>query len=176
MWYKINWQKYPSARREKNYMRACRISAEEVQIFFATQVLFSWLLLQLCRLKIKTKTCEYYNNIERQTDLDLSDGCGSGGCGSVAGDIEALRKNGEQFQTHRLNPNNKNLRSRFFLEKSENFEPTSFSLFKMAQIFGEASCADIWKNKGIFWPAKYFTSFLSILCLSNSEHWSQKTS
>lgn len=46
----------------------------------------------MCRLKIKTKTCEYYNNIERQADLDLG-GCGATG-GSVAGDIEALRKNG----------------------------------------------------------------------------------
>ena len=47
----------------------------------------------MCRLKIKTKTCEFYNNIERQTDLDL----GLGGCGgTVAGDIEALRKTGQK--------------------------------------------------------------------------------
>jgi hypothetical protein len=55
---------------------------------------------QMCRLKIKTKTCEFYNNIERQPDLDLG-GCGSGG-GSVAGDIEALRKNGKAISSDKL--------------------------------------------------------------------------
>jgi|LakMenE01Jun11ns_1017448.scaffolds.fasta_scaffold5393722_1 hypothetical protein len=54
----------------------------------------------MCRLKIKTKTCEFYNNIERQPDLDLG-GCGSGG-GSVAGDIEALRKNGKAISSDKL--------------------------------------------------------------------------
>jgi hypothetical protein len=47
----------------------------------------------MCRLKIRTKTCEYYNNIERQGDLDLGI-CGAAGQ-SVAGDIEALRKTGK---------------------------------------------------------------------------------
>lgn len=45
-------------------------------------------------MKIKTKTCEYYNNIERQGDLEMAIGaCGSPG-NAGAGDIESLRKNG----------------------------------------------------------------------------------
>lgn len=47
---------------------------------------------QMCRLKVKTKTCEFYNNIERQADLDLGGACGS----SINGDIESLRKNGQK--------------------------------------------------------------------------------
>merc|ERR1719412_2185854 len=50
---------------------------------------------QMCKAKIKTRSCEYYNNIERKAgnatncnDLNLGE--------SNAGDIESLRKNGHR--------------------------------------------------------------------------------